>query len=115
LAKKSSLALTAKLFNVLLSLLHGIKSNFLDFAGEATPALGDETAKLAESSEMTVQRNSLKECNTQVVGIPQLLRGTSGFQPPKTVQKDYTNEGSCPDLHGVNYARPLKVTKAKRF
>jgi hypothetical protein len=50
-----------------------------------------------------------------VVGIPQLLRRTSDIQPPKTVQKDYTNGGTSPDLNGVNYSRPLKVTKAERF
>jgi hypothetical protein len=32
-----------------------------------------------------------------------------------TVQKGYTNEGTSPDLDGVNYARPLKVTIAERF
>jgi hypothetical protein len=31
------------------------------------------------------------------------------------VQKDSTNEGTSPDADGVNYARPLKVIKAKRF
>jgi hypothetical protein len=50
-----------------------------------------------------------------VVSIPQLLRGTSGIQPPKTFQKDCTNEGTSPDPDGVNYARPLKATKAERF
>jgi hypothetical protein len=29
--------------------------------------------------------------------------------------KDYRNEGTSPDPDEVNYARPLKVTKAKRF
>jgi hypothetical protein len=53
----------------------------------------DKTAKLAESSEMTVQKNSLKGYNFQVVGVLQLLRETSGIQPPETVQKDCTNEG----------------------
>jgi hypothetical protein len=32
-----------------------------------------------------------------------------------TVQKDYTNERTSPDLNKVNYARSLKVTKAGRF
>jgi hypothetical protein len=31
------------------------------------------------------------------------------------IQKDYTNEGTSPDLDRVNYARSLKVTKAKIF
>jgi hypothetical protein len=50
-----------------------------------------------------------------VISVPQLLRGTSGIQPPQTVQKDYTNEGTSSDSDGVNYARSLKVTKAERF
>jgi hypothetical protein len=29
------------------------------------------------------------------------------------VKKDYINEGTSPDLDRVNYARPLKVTKAE--
>jgi hypothetical protein len=59
LAKKVTLALTSDLFDVLLPLFNGTKSDFLDFPGEATPALVDKTAKLAKSSETTVQRNSL--------------------------------------------------------
>jgi hypothetical protein len=90
-------------------LLRGTKSDFLDFLGEDTPAPGGKTAKLAESSEITVQMNSLRG------QTPQLLRGTSGVQPPKTVQKDYINEGTSPDPDGVSCVRPLKVTKAKRF
>jgi hypothetical protein len=46
---------------------------------------------------------------------PQLLRETHGIQPHKTVQKDYINERPSPGPDGVNYARPLKVTKAKKF
>jgi hypothetical protein len=64
---------------------------------------------LAKSSNITVQRNP------QAVGTPQLLRGTSGIQPPKTVQKDCINEGISPDPDAVNYARSLKVTKDERF
>jgi hypothetical protein len=45
----------------------------------------------------------------------QLLRETMGIQPPGTVQKDCTNERTSPDLDGVNYTRPLKVTKAEIF
>jgi hypothetical protein len=37
------------------------------------------------------------------------------MQPPETVQKDYTNEGTSQDVVGVNFARLLKVTKAERF
>jgi hypothetical protein len=75
----------------------------------------DKTAKLAKSSEIIVQKNSLREHNPRAVSIPQLLRGTSGVQPPETVQKDSANEGSSPDPDGVNYARPLKVTKAGSY
>jgi hypothetical protein len=60
LSKKVTFALTSDLFDVLLPLLCGTKSDFLDFLGEATLALMDKTAKLAESSEITVQRNSLR-------------------------------------------------------
>jgi hypothetical protein len=70
---------------------------------------------LEKSLEMTVQRNSLRGHDPQVVNVPQLLRGTSGIQPPEIVQKDYTSEGTSPDPDRVNYARCLKVTKAKRF
>jgi hypothetical protein len=98
------------------ALLHGTKSDFLDFPGEATPAPRDKTAKLAELSETTVQVNSLRGCDPpQAVGIPQLLRETSGIQPREKVQKDCTNEVTSPDPDEVNYARPLKVTKVKRF
>jgi hypothetical protein len=60
-------------------------------------------------------RNILRGCDPQAVGISQLLKETSGIQPPETVQRDDTNEGTSPDLNGVNYARALKVTKAERF
>jgi hypothetical protein len=60
LAKKVALALIFDLFDVLLPLHCGTKSDFLDFPGKATPKPRDKTAKLAKSSEMTVQRNSLR-------------------------------------------------------
>jgi hypothetical protein len=69
---------------------------------------------MAKSSETTVQKNSLRGQDPQVI-ILQLLRGTSGVQQPKTFQKDCTNEGTSPDPNGISYARPLKVTKAERF
>jgi hypothetical protein len=47
--------------------------------------------------------------------IPQLLKGKSVIQLPETVQKDYTNYMNSPDINGVNYARPLKGTKAKKL
>jgi hypothetical protein len=50
-----------------------------------------------------------------MVSIPQLLRGTRGIQLHETVQNVCTNEGISPDPDLANYARPLKVTKAKRF
>jgi hypothetical protein len=46
LAQKVALMLTSDLFNVLSPLLCGIKSDFLDFPWEATPAPRDKTAKL---------------------------------------------------------------------
>jgi hypothetical protein len=55
LAKKFALALISDLFNS--------PSSMVDFLGEATPAPRDKTAKLAKSSKMTVQRNSLRGCD----------------------------------------------------
>jgi hypothetical protein len=46
---------------VLLPLLCGTKSDFLNFPGEVTPALRDKTAKLAKSSEMTVKKTNKKQ------------------------------------------------------
>jgi hypothetical protein len=40
---------------------------------------------------------------------PQTSQRNKCIQPPKTVQKE------CTDSDGVNYARPLKVSKAERF
>jgi hypothetical protein len=74
----------------------------------------DKTAKLAESSERTVQRNSVSRHNLREVSMPQ-IRGRSGIQPRETVQKDYTNKGTSPDPDGLNHDRPLKVTKTERF
>jgi hypothetical protein len=67
---------------------------------------------MTESSETTVQKNSLRGHNRQAVCVSQLLRGTSGVQP---LQKNCTQQGTSPDLYKVNYARPVKVTKAERF
>jgi hypothetical protein len=99
---------------MLLLLLHGTKSDFLDFL-EKQSCTDGHNFKLAKSSETTVQKNSLRGCNPQVVSVPQLLRETSDIQPHKTFQEDCTNEGTSPDPDAVSYARPLKVTKAKRF
>jgi hypothetical protein len=76
-AKKFILALISDPFNVLLPLSCGTKSDSLDFLGEATPTLRNKTAKLAESSDMNVQRNSVRGCNPSAVSVSQLLRGTS--------------------------------------
>jgi hypothetical protein len=65
--------------------------------------LQDRIAKLAESSGTTLQRNILRGCSPKVVRISQLLRGTNGVQPPKTIQKNYTNEGISLDLSEVSY------------
>jgi hypothetical protein len=53
-----------------------------------------QTAKSAKYSEATVQRNSIR-----------------GLQFKRTTQR----RGLPPDLDGVNYARSLKLTKAKRL
>jgi hypothetical protein len=63
LTKKVILALTSELFDVLLHLLCGTKSDFFGLSGRSTPAPRDKAAKLAKSSEMTIQRNSLKGHN----------------------------------------------------
>jgi hypothetical protein len=76
--------------------------------------LRDKIAKLAKSSEMSNERNSLRGHNPQAVSVPQLLRGTSGIQPPTTVEQDCTNEGTPSGPQGASYFRPLKVTKTKR-
>jgi hypothetical protein len=99
---------------MLLAFLLGTESDFLDFPGEHA-LTGGQNCQLAKSSETTVQKNSLRGHDPQAVSVPQLLRGTSGTQLPEMVQKDCTNEGSSPDTNGVNYARPLKITKAERF
>jgi hypothetical protein len=112
LAKKVTLALTSDPFKF--SSSKGQNLTFWTFQG-STPSLRGRTDKLTKSSETTVQTNGLKECNSlQAVRVPQLLRETSGIQPPVTARKDYTNEGTSPDPDGVNDARPLKVIKAKR-
>jgi hypothetical protein len=50
------------------------KSEFLNFLGETNPTPRDKTAKLAKSSEIIVQKNSLRGHDPQVVSVPQLLR-----------------------------------------
>jgi hypothetical protein len=37
------------------------------------------------------------------------------FSHPRYFSKGYTNEGTSPSPDGINYARPLKVSKAERF
>jgi hypothetical protein len=61
------------------------------------------------------KKNSLRGHNPRTVSIPQLLRETIGIQPHEIVQKDCTNEETSPNPNGVNYPRPLKVSKAERF
>jgi hypothetical protein len=58
-AKKVTLPLTSDLFDMLLSLLCGTKSEFLDFPEESTPTPRDKAAKLAKSSEKTVQNKTV--------------------------------------------------------
>jgi hypothetical protein len=97
------LALTSDLFAVLLPLLHGTKSDFLDFLGKAIPA---------EGQNCYIARIFRDDCSEKQFKIPQLLRGTSGVQPPKTVQEACTNEDTSPGPDGV---RHLKVTKVERW
>jgi hypothetical protein len=42
-------------------------------------ALGDKTAKLAKSSEITVQKNCLSRSDNQAVGVPNFLKGKAAF------------------------------------
>jgi hypothetical protein len=113
LAKKFALALTSYLFDVLLLLFHGTKSSWT-FLEKALWLQGTQVPNW-QNLQTTVQRNSLRGCNSPAIIIPHLLKGTIGIQPPKTVQKDYTSKEISTDPDGVNYARLLKVTKAKRF
>jgi hypothetical protein len=43
-----------------------------DFPGEATPVMSEKTAKLA-SSEMNVQKNSLRGHDTRAVSTPNFI------------------------------------------
>jgi hypothetical protein len=61
---------------VVLPLLHGTKSDFLR---EVIPAPRVRTAKLAESSEATVQRNNLRGCDPQQSASPNFLEGQEAF------------------------------------
>jgi hypothetical protein len=70
LAKNVTLAWTSDLFDVLLSLHHGINLTFWE---KLLLALRDKTAKLTESSEATVQRNSLQfKWTIQIRGLLQI-------------------------------------------
>jgi hypothetical protein len=57
----------------------------------STPASRDRTAKLAKSSELTVQRDSLRGHDPQVVDIPQHIN--KWHSATCTVQKECTNGG----------------------
>jgi hypothetical protein len=72
--------LTSDLFDVLLPLLCGTKADFL---GEATPAPMDKTAKLADFSEMTLQRNSLRGHNPQQSIFLNFLEEQVAFSHPR--------------------------------
>jgi hypothetical protein len=61
----------------------------LTFQEKLLLAPRDKTAKLAKCSEKHFKKT--------------------------TIQKDYPYEGTSPYPDGVNYVRPLKVTKAKSF
>jgi hypothetical protein len=49
------------------------------------------------------------------VSVTELLKEIIGVLPCETVQKDSTNDRTTADPEGVNSARPLKVSKVKRF
>jgi hypothetical protein len=62
LAKKVALALTSDLLDVLLTLLHETKSDFL---GEVTPALRDKTAKLTKIFRDNCSEKQFKRTTVQ--------------------------------------------------
>jgi hypothetical protein len=70
LAGEVALALTSDLFDVLLPYFVGQKSDFL---GEASSASRDKTAKLIKSSEITVQRHSLRDATPKQSASPNFL------------------------------------------
>jgi hypothetical protein len=84
-----TLTLTSDLFDVLFPVLCGTNLTFWKklwlFRRSFSWLWGAKLPKLAESSEMTVQRNSLKGHDLWAVNAPQILRATSGIQPPETV------------------------------
>jgi hypothetical protein len=72
----------------------------------------DKTAKLTETN---LQKNSLRGHNLQLSASHNFLEEQVAFSHPRQLKKDYTNEGTSPDLNGVNHARPPKVARAERF
>jgi hypothetical protein len=71
--------------------------------------------KMATNLQMVTLLFYQRGCDPLSVGISQLLRRTSSIRPSETVQKNYTNEETSPDLDEDNNAKSLKVSKAKRF
>jgi hypothetical protein len=93
LTKKIALALwTSDLFDVLLPLLCGTKS---DFPG-VTPDLGNKTAKLAESSEMIVQRNSLRGHEPGAFHVPNFLEEQEAFNHLRQFKRATQMRGLLP-------------------
>jgi hypothetical protein len=83
LTKKFNLALTSDLFDVLLPLVHGTKSDFL---GKATPCSKGQNCQIAKIFRDNCSEKQYKRT---------------------TVQKDCKNEWISPYLYGADYARPL--------
>jgi hypothetical protein len=60
-------------------LLCETRSDFLDFPGKVTPTPRDKSAKLAKSSEMTVERNA----TSKQLAFPNFLEKQVAFRHPK--------------------------------
>jgi hypothetical protein len=60
------------------------------FPGEDNPGSRGQNCLIDRIFRDGWSRSSLRGCEPQVVCILQLLRGTSGIQPPETVQKETT-------------------------
>jgi hypothetical protein len=68
-----------------------------DFPGEANPGSGEQNCQIGRILRDNCSEKQFQRTWPASVSILQLLRGTSGVQPPKTCQKDCTNEGTSPD------------------
>jgi hypothetical protein len=73
-------------------LLHGTKSDFLDFQGKTTSAPRDRTAKLAKSSETTVQKKQFKRMQSLSGQCPQTSQRNKWHSAIQDSSKGLTNE-----------------------